>query len=84
MHTDVVVAHAPHFWDTEQETAEEAHRKFWQHFTRLLTRRKSDAPIIMLMDANLEVAPSEAALISDHQCSTPLSPSSTWKRVSKG
>ena len=42
----VVVAHAPHTWGTKAEPAAIAHKKFWAHLRRSLTRRHTETPVL--------------------------------------
>ena len=67
---DVVVAHAPHTWGTKEQNAPDAHKKIWSHLRRSLAKRHRATPVLMLMDANLEVGESELALIGSHQAAT--------------
>ena len=66
---DVVVAHAPYAWDTGKGTAEELHNMFWKHLSITLRKRPQPAPVLLLIDANLEVPHEVPPLVSDHQLS---------------
>ena len=68
---DVVVAHAPHSWDTKhQEGAEEVTYAFWEKLTEALTKRaKPHAPLFFLGDTNLELSLAQTCYegIGQHQ-----------------
>ena len=55
---DVIVAHAPHSWETKHhEGAEEQTYAFWEQLGVALTKRaKPHAPLFFLGDANMELS----------------------------
>ena len=68
---DVIVAHAPHSWDTKhKEGAEEVTFAFWEQLQLSLTKRaKPHAPLSFLGDANLELSTTQTCYegIGQHQ-----------------
>ena len=55
---DVVVGHAPHAWDEADTEAVDKAKHFWSALDRVLTKRPPPwAPLLLLLDTNIEVPP---------------------------